>query len=240
MDDYFVPFEKRPKMNFSICTKYDSQFSSYKGIYLIKIGDEYYVGKTNSTFGRRFSDHRVLIKKYLQDIETTGSYKETFTSGRWDGKHLYSKFVMAMTQNNIKIEQIEFFVIEFQKEKYDDKFLMTRENYYIEHFKSYIYGMNQIGITILAHEILYKFIYRGIKLTKSDLEEYKERFILDEKKFVNFLKQIYEKHLFIYKWVRFNIRNGINFYRRLLEFGFNKFQRYEDEISDFKELFSNI
>ena len=106
MDDYFVPFEKRPKMNFSICTKYDSQFSSYKGIYLIKIGDKYYVGKTNSTFGRRFSDHRVLIKKYLQDIETTGSYKETFTSGRWDGKHLYSKFVMAMTQNNIKIEQI--------------------------------------------------------------------------------------------------------------------------------------
>ena len=45
MDDYFVFFEKTPKMNFSICTKYDSQFSSYKGIYLIKIGDEYYVGK---------------------------------------------------------------------------------------------------------------------------------------------------------------------------------------------------
>ena len=45
MDDYFVPFEKTPRMNFSICTKYDSQFSSYKGIYLIKIGDEYYVGK---------------------------------------------------------------------------------------------------------------------------------------------------------------------------------------------------
>lgn len=45
MNDYFVPFEERPKMNFSICTKYDSQFSSYKGIYLIKIGDEYYVGK---------------------------------------------------------------------------------------------------------------------------------------------------------------------------------------------------
>ena len=48
MDDYFVPFEKRPKMNFSICTKYDSQFSSYEGIYWIKIGDEYYVWKTNS------------------------------------------------------------------------------------------------------------------------------------------------------------------------------------------------
>ena len=87
---------------------------------------------------------------------------------------------MAMTQNNIKIEQIDFFVIEFQKEKYDDKFLMARENYYIEHFKGYIYGINQIGITILTHKILHKFIYRGIKLTKSDLEEYKERFILDE------------------------------------------------------------
>ena len=48
--------------------------------------------------------------------------------------------------------------------------------------------MNQIGITILAHEILYKFIYRGIKLTKSDLEEYKERFILDEKKVCKFFK----------------------------------------------------
>ena len=48
MNDYFVPFEERPKMNFSICTKYDSQFSSYEGIYLIKIGDEYYVWKTNS------------------------------------------------------------------------------------------------------------------------------------------------------------------------------------------------
>ena len=83
MNDYFVPFEERPKMNFSICTKYDSQFSSYEGIYLIKIGDEYYVGKTNSTFGRRFSNHRVLIKKYLQDIETTGSYNENgFTDTR--------------------------------------------------------------------------------------------------------------------------------------------------------------
>ena len=49
-------------MNFSICTKYDSQFSSYKRIYLIKIGDEYYVEKTNSTS---------VIKKSVLEISLT-------------------------------------------------------------------------------------------------------------------------------------------------------------------------
>lgn len=62
MNDYFVPFEERPKMNFSICTKYDSQFSSYEGIYLIKIGDEYYVGKTNSAS---------VIEKPVLEISST-------------------------------------------------------------------------------------------------------------------------------------------------------------------------
>ena len=89
MNDYFVPFEERPKMNFSICTKYDSQFSSYEGIYLIKIGDEYYVGKTNSAS---------VIEKPVLEISST-QVKE-FTTQR-ENSFLNEDLTLKQTDINV-------------------------------------------------------------------------------------------------------------------------------------------
>lgn len=89
MDDYFVPFEKRPKMNFSICTKYDSQFSSYEGIYWIKIGDEYYVWKTNSAS---------VIEKPVLEISST-QVKE-FTTQR-ENSFLNEDLTLKQTDINV-------------------------------------------------------------------------------------------------------------------------------------------
>ena len=91
MNDYFVPFEERPKMNFSICTKYDSQFSSYEGIYLIKIGDEYYVGKTNSAS---------VIEKPVLEISST-QVKE-FTTQRGNS---FLNEDLTLKQTDINVSQ---------------------------------------------------------------------------------------------------------------------------------------
>ena len=91
MNDYFVPFEERPKMNFSICTKYDSQFSSYEGIYLIKIGDEYYVGKTNSAS---------VIEKPVLEISSTQA--KEFTTQR---ENSFLNEDLALKQTDINVSQ---------------------------------------------------------------------------------------------------------------------------------------
>ena len=81
--------KKRPKMNFSICTKYDSQFSSYKRIYLIKIGDEYYVWKTNSAS---------VIEKPALEISST-QVKE-FTTQR-ENSFLNEDLTLKQTDINV-------------------------------------------------------------------------------------------------------------------------------------------
>lgn len=91
MNDYFVPFEERPKMNFSICTKYDSQFSSYEGIYLIKIGDEYYVGKTNSAS---------VIEKPV--LETSSTQDKEFTT---QSENSFLNEDLALKQTDINVSQ---------------------------------------------------------------------------------------------------------------------------------------
>lgn len=75
---WFVPLELRePNIDFSKFQKYNKNYKLCKGIYLLKFGNEYYIGKTNdkSGFQQRFRKHKMYIKKYLEVFENLGFCK---------------------------------------------------------------------------------------------------------------------------------------------------------------------
>lgn len=232
---WFVPLELRePNIDFSKFQKYNKNYKLCKGVYLLKFGNEYYIGKTNDKqgFQQRFRKHKMYIKKYFNDIEEMKSFDNVFNSHKWDGHHGYSKMTKALIDNNLTVDDIEYYLLDWQNELYDNDELLDLEEKYIKKYNAYIYGINQIGIVSFYFQIL-----KG-KQTQSNLSYIKTKYIKLEQLLFKYLVYVEEKNIYNYKWIQFNINNALGFYEGLFHIGIEKGIDFS-KISKYKIFLSN-
>lgn len=113
----------------------------------------FYVGKSNAKagMGSRFSNHKSQIKKIMEEIKTE-DYKTVINSGRWNGKHLYSKIASLLQKFALNYDAVKFRVIE-SFEQIEELELLALEEDYIEMLNTIRFGLNQFHFIVEYHKL---------------------------------------------------------------------------------------
>ncbi|WP_031542309.1 hypothetical protein [Mesoplasma photuris] len=202
-----------------------------------------YIGKSRNKKGMssRWTSHRTEIRKFISDADEHGIEK-TLLSGRWDGKHLYSKIGKILIKNNLSVDNVKFRVIEFC-ESIEESKLLKIEQKYIKSINSIRFGLNQFEFIVDFHK-LQSMIKQKSNILSIDKIKLQDNQILD------LIKQMSNDLLKIKEFISENIAEwifngyGISNFINLLDFSlfFTKYYysgKDKESLISFFELFLN-
>ncbi|AJQ45129.1 hypothetical protein JM47_00450 [Ureaplasma diversum] len=205
------------------------------GIYVLYIKDHnynnniipIYIGQSKNIKARYLShknELKYLINLYLSDHKHHAFY-EHYELNKQDGKHLYSKMFSYLVKNNLNIDHLKIKVIELC----DEADLDQLEYYYINQYRSDLFGFNQLFFISQCY-VLHFSEAKLLAKTKIELNKLLDYGLMFLNQFdqswldygyadFNFYHFIKFADIEIKKFINaFSIRNGLYSYQLLEEF----------------------